>query len=446
MKFNKKKGFTIVELVIVIAIIAILAAVLIPTFASLIRKANESADIQAVRQMNSYLAVNEVTSEKSILEVYKTLAAGGMSAKDYHPLVSDRYFFWDSKLNRIVYTDADYKILFPEDFTSTTDNGWYSLSQEIKEKDYQKNNDGTVEITEAGQLVKLAKDYNAGNDKNTKLTIKLKNNIDMMGASFHLDGDNIELTADSNVIIKGLVNTNYKEMENNNVGEPTAYYDQIIKTTSGNAKIVISNITFENLTLGGSNSSDVALIASPGGSAENASIALTNVHIVNSEFVGTYRVAGFIAHTDKPVTMNNCSIKNSTLTASVGAVAPIFSMLNNKGSFTNVTSENNTVTCTNTESEKVDSLTVSYTNSGSTFTYAVKLPADGIMTKQPDGSGYRWYPAKSAFGIYGTTIDTNGNTVTASTTYPLASGGLDCVETIDTANSYEFNQNRRPLN
>lgn len=40
---TNKKGFTIVELVIVIAVIAILAAVLIPTFSSVISKANQSA-------------------------------------------------------------------------------------------------------------------------------------------------------------------------------------------------------------------------------------------------------------------------------------------------------------------------------------------------------------------------------------------------------------------
>ena len=40
---NNKKGFTIVELVIVIAVIAILAAVLIPTFSGVIGKANQSA-------------------------------------------------------------------------------------------------------------------------------------------------------------------------------------------------------------------------------------------------------------------------------------------------------------------------------------------------------------------------------------------------------------------
>lgn len=37
---NTRKGFTITELVIVIAVIAILAAVLIPTFSNLIKKAN----------------------------------------------------------------------------------------------------------------------------------------------------------------------------------------------------------------------------------------------------------------------------------------------------------------------------------------------------------------------------------------------------------------------
>lgn len=46
MKKMNKKGFTIVELVIVIAVIAILAAVLIPTFSGIVEKANNSAALQ----------------------------------------------------------------------------------------------------------------------------------------------------------------------------------------------------------------------------------------------------------------------------------------------------------------------------------------------------------------------------------------------------------------
>ncbi len=49
MRKTRKKGFTIVELVIVIAVIAILAAVLIPTFTNVINKSKESASMQEAR-------------------------------------------------------------------------------------------------------------------------------------------------------------------------------------------------------------------------------------------------------------------------------------------------------------------------------------------------------------------------------------------------------------
>ena len=48
-KKNNRKGFTTVELVIVIAVIAILATVLIPTFSNLITDAKESANLAVDR-------------------------------------------------------------------------------------------------------------------------------------------------------------------------------------------------------------------------------------------------------------------------------------------------------------------------------------------------------------------------------------------------------------
>jgi len=57
---KNKKGFTIVELVIVIAVIAILAAVLIPTFSGVIQKSNESSALQeATSTMKSTLAMSD---------------------------------------------------------------------------------------------------------------------------------------------------------------------------------------------------------------------------------------------------------------------------------------------------------------------------------------------------------------------------------------------------
>ena len=63
MKRNTKKGFTIVELVIVIAIIAILAAVLIPTFASLIQKANEANARAEAKNLITEMLADILTGE-----------------------------------------------------------------------------------------------------------------------------------------------------------------------------------------------------------------------------------------------------------------------------------------------------------------------------------------------------------------------------------------------
>ena len=60
MKMNKK-GFTIVELVIVIAVIAILAAVMIPTFSGIVTKAQESAELQKVTAAYKEALANELT-------------------------------------------------------------------------------------------------------------------------------------------------------------------------------------------------------------------------------------------------------------------------------------------------------------------------------------------------------------------------------------------------
>ena len=59
MKKNNKKGFTIVELVIVIAVIAILAAVLIPTFTGVTERAKENAAMQNARNAwTDYVSAN----------------------------------------------------------------------------------------------------------------------------------------------------------------------------------------------------------------------------------------------------------------------------------------------------------------------------------------------------------------------------------------------------
>ena len=60
MKKMNKKGFTIVELVIVIAVIAILAAVMIPTFSGIVQKANASKALQQARNIYTEVYAEDI--------------------------------------------------------------------------------------------------------------------------------------------------------------------------------------------------------------------------------------------------------------------------------------------------------------------------------------------------------------------------------------------------
>ena len=71
-KKNNRKGFTIVELVIVIAVIAILATVLVPTFGDVISKANASKLLQELRnEYTSYTLEAEGEFSDVIYILYK---------------------------------------------------------------------------------------------------------------------------------------------------------------------------------------------------------------------------------------------------------------------------------------------------------------------------------------------------------------------------------------
>ena len=128
---NTRKGFTTVELVIVIAVIAILATVLIPTFSNMIEAANLSVDKQNVRNMNICLATYSITDGdpsdaalvKARLREYGYDGEGNFAAK-----AKGHSYWWytdnrgtDDKtddISVILLLNAAGEVVFPEEYVN----------------------------------------------------------------------------------------------------------------------------------------------------------------------------------------------------------------------------------------------------------------------------------------------------------------------------------------
>ena len=98
MKLRKtRRGFTIVELVIVVAVIGVLAAVLIPTFVNLTQKANKASDDSLVANLNKALVGREGEADDTKNETM-------------HDAVEDLEL-WGYKLDNLV-TKSGEKLLY----------------------------------------------------------------------------------------------------------------------------------------------------------------------------------------------------------------------------------------------------------------------------------------------------------------------------------------------
>ena len=122
---KSRKGFTIVELVIVIAVVAILAAVMIPTFATIIKRANISSDIQTARNMGVIL-----TAEKpqNAYEAVAALKKNGFER--LHPKTKFYSFFWIQSKNIVVLTAEGVRPIFPEEMADAIfdPDDWFDLT------------------------------------------------------------------------------------------------------------------------------------------------------------------------------------------------------------------------------------------------------------------------------------------------------------------------------
>ena len=220
-KKMNKKGFTIVELVIVIAVIAILAAVLIPTFVSLVRDANISNDTMVAKNLNTALAAGSVEkAPENFDDVIEILTDGGFLIANLNPSTDDCYFVWESSTNQILLVDgkADYEVLYSaKEGYAAIGNTWYFA---INDPEEQK----TVETALSG--------------KGVQFRVAVSNSTDI-NKVLNASGKNIVYVDDSLIVNEASV-----FVMSNSEADVTIKLGDSVVTGNNNAELTVNNVPF----------------------------------------------------------------------------------------------------------------------------------------------------------------------------------------------------------
>ena len=372
MKRSTKKGFTIVELVIVIAVIAILAAVLIPTFSSLIKRANLSADMQAVRTINLALQTAEAKNGKpaNADQAMLIIADAGYDVATYHPLTKGYEIYWVDTVNRVIlYSTTDTEVVYPDDYVELTNDGsWHTLNESYKDAmDYDFEASPDVDVKTEGEdkvyEIKTEDAEKAGSalyaifvqqeekkiEKDIKIELPKEVDVeqyiwkpvreftgDLIGAEGGTTISGVTLDESVSFSQSATFAGSGSSVANASKYNVYGFIDMVCGTAT------IKDITFEdfNLIAPGSDfnntgvSSNANVIAPigciyPGANKETANVTIENVHVKNGTIEGLGRVGGLVGYIGGPgqeennmltgsVTIKNCTVDNVTMKAGLG--------------------------------------------------------------------------------------------------------------------------------
>lgn len=333
---RRQKGFTLVELLVVIAIIAILATVSIIGYTQFIKRANMSADQQAVTQMNTLLEGLDVNNEPDdVVDLWTYLNETGLDAEDYKPLTKDHYFFWDKSINRILLVDKENKVIFPKAYAEagkSNSKEWYTLSGtiELKEPPVVKEIEGSegrkrVEIASASDFITTVTDA----IKMVKVDkMELSDDVNMMGASHGSVSLNKDFTLNGGgKTLSNLVSTEYASVGTGDLYAGKKYgsalFGNIAEGTIENpTEVVIKDITFDGLVMG---SYDIGIAGILVGTINTgAKLTLENVTFKNCTIYGQNKVGIIAGYVQGELILKNVRIENCVVNSAEGESGMIF--------------------------------------------------------------------------------------------------------------------------
>lgn len=381
---KSKKGFTIVELVIVIAVIAILAAVLIPTFANLIRQANKSSDTQLVKNMNTILSAAEALNGKNetMADALQDILDAGYSVEKLTPTTEKCHIVWNQKTDRMIFLDENFEVEYPKDEKiDDTNDIWMVVGDKAALDAYQANY--SIYLTEdfKEETVKVAHGLDVGSCKTIK-TVECVNESYAGTILINMAGGNLTVNAPKATVnhygdaalveIEAVANASYHE--NGNVDEIRLKAGRVVVESKGNVAGV--RIVADAISDGENGKKNVSVEVAAGGKlgavgATNSTVAADLKNIVS----------GSTDVIESPVEVTNdfaggFGTENSPyLIATVDELININNIKDTKGIF---------VRLTNSLVVPFDKLTKVQWTGYNYYTYCAVTTFNGVF----DGAGY----------------------------------------------------------
>jgi len=211
---NKKKGFTLVELLVVIAIIAILATVSVVGYISLTKKANVSNDTSMTTQMNTVLEATEAedgSKNATVYEAFQDLEANGITVDNLKTYTDGYKYAWNSTTDRMVLLDESGAVVVGEGTGTNSD-----LFVPVDSVD-ELNNYAGIEAAATNDNVVYA-------DSTNPFSVYLTTKFD--------------ITTATSITVKAGIDTGKQEVASIKY---SGIANVIIRTNSDNAKIEISS-------------------------------------------------------------------------------------------------------------------------------------------------------------------------------------------------------------
>ena len=236
MKRTNKKGFTIVELVIVIAVIAILAAVLIPNISRLVRKAQVSNDLSLVRNLNLALETESATMDyPTAYDAFAAVKENGYDIAKIEAKASNNKILYDEVNKCFVYLNGVNLEYYPNskkgDKATPNHQLWTVVTsvEDAKKSQYSvywNGGDGaTVEVNNVG--------FDVGENKNVTVTVK----AGTQELTVRTNGANMTITSDGTINHYGMIEKADLQKVASKSYHEFGYVTSYIKVTSGHIVI-----------------------------------------------------------------------------------------------------------------------------------------------------------------------------------------------------------------